>query len=278
MIEDAFADKLATVSWVQNIKNLILSDERIGWPDNLPNLEELHHGWFRPGNAEVLKRFSSDEKNCIIELGSWLGMSTKFILENNPNATVFAVDIWSNEHFQTDTHYNNDSKIFADILKSHPIYDQFLVNMKKYKFDQSTSHELKSLIPMKMDSCEALQCLHQAGISPNLIYVDANHHYDYVVKDVEMCLKLFPNAILIGDDWDNNDVKGAVQFVMQKYGQEVYVRGNTCWTFAKARIEKIFEDEQILELERNRQKRRLLEIKTRNFSDQLEVYKKKTKL
>jgi len=89
-----------------------------------------------------------------------------------------------------------------------------------------------------------------------------------------MCLHLFPNAILVGDDWDNNDVKRAVQFVMQKHSLEVYVRGNTCWTFAKVKIEAIFDEEKRVELEQIRQKKRLLDIKNSSFSNQLAAYKK----
>ena len=40
------------------------------------------------------------------------------------------------------------------------------------------------------------------GIVPEVIYVDASHHYEDVLQDLSMCLARFPNARICGDDWD----------------------------------------------------------------------------
>jgi len=47
----------------------------------------------------------NSETRCVLELGSWLGKSTRFIVERAPNAYIFAVDLWSNEHIRADPHY-----------------------------------------------------------------------------------------------------------------------------------------------------------------------------
>lgn len=85
---------------------------------------------------------------------------------------------------------------------------------------------------MKMDSVEALLLLKSNGIAPEVIYVDANHHYQAVIRDIEGCLDAFPDAVLIGDDWDYKEVRDAVKVVALKYGKDLYVHGNKCWTFA----------------------------------------------
>ena len=80
------------------LNKLIEDDDRIGWPDSMPKIEPKNHGWFRQGNFEVLQYLlKNNNVNVIIELGSWLGSSTKFLLNQCPEAIVFAVDIWSNE-------------------------------------------------------------------------------------------------------------------------------------------------------------------------------------
>jgi hypothetical protein len=266
-------------SWSQNVNRLFQTDLRIGWPVSRPHLNKLDHGWFRVGNSELIKAFSNTENKCIIELGSWLGKSTTFILEKNPNATVFAVDIWSNEHFLTDTHYDKNSSDFSEILNSNPIYYQFLLNMENYKFSKTKSSvgvvKEAGLIPMKMDSLESLQILSEAGVKPDFIYVDANHHYDFVVNDIEKCLHLFPDAIIIGDDWDNADVKRAVKYVMSKHNHDVYVRKGTCWTFAKRKAEDIFTELEKIELVESEKRKRVLELSKSSFASQLEMFKKR---
>ena len=46
---------------------------------------------------------------------------------------------------------------------------------------------------------------------PELIYIDADHHYEAVLRDVRACLKAFPKALVVGDDYGNyKDVENAV--------------------------------------------------------------------
>ena len=85
----------------QQLIQLMKDDTRIGWPDSIPAIEPKKHGWFRQGNLEVLQYLLQKNFKIIVELGSWLGSSTKFLLTECPDAVVFAVDIWSNEVFNT---------------------------------------------------------------------------------------------------------------------------------------------------------------------------------
>ena len=87
------------------------------------------------------------ETRCVLELGSWLGKSTRFIAERAPNAYLFAVDLWSNDHIRADPHYTDhggESAFMAHkaartrqiaenlkIIDTAPIYDVFLKNMWK---------------------------------------------------------------------------------------------------------------------------------------------------
>jgi hypothetical protein len=189
-------------SWHDNIDSLIVNNKLFGWPEKLKNIPEIDHGWFRPGNIELLDLLIEKDMKCVIELGSWLGKSTKFLLERAPKAVIFAVDIWLNEYFENDCHYDSNAAIFANIINGCSIYDQFLVNTSKFRskkvLNASGCEEFVGLIPCKLDSCEALQILKDQGVKPDLIYIDANHHFDPVVKDVTTCLNLFPDAIITG--------------------------------------------------------------------------------
>ncbi|NUQ65213.1 MAG: hypothetical protein HUU20_22330 [Pirellulales bacterium] len=45
---------------------------------------------------------------------------------------------------------------------------------------------------------EGLQRVGEAGLEPDLVYIDADHRYESVVKDLTTALDLFPRAILVG--------------------------------------------------------------------------------
>lgn len=44
-------------------------------------------------------------------------------------------------------------------------------------------------------------CMYVVGISPDVIYIDADHHYEPAKEDISTALKLFPDAVLVGDDY-----------------------------------------------------------------------------
>jgi hypothetical protein len=267
-------------TWETKLYQLLSTDSRIGWPSYDCTQPVNKHGWFRPGNRELLGKLMNSNKNikCVIELGSWLGLSTNFILDSCPNdAVVFAVDLWSNEYFYSDNHYNKNDKKFAEILSKTSIYHQFLVNTQHHKLisNDETKQVSKGLVPMKMDTLTAMQILADAGVQPDLIYIDASHHYDYVVDDVRACLRLFPDAWLVGDDWDNEDVKRAVQFVSKEACTSIHVQGRTCWTFEKHRIEDILRRDAADEEEKEQKRKALKRARDSGFDALLKKYQKK---
>lgn len=270
--------------FMKEVDKLLKQDPRIGWPtERQMTLEKDLHGWFRPGNLQVLEFLIQKNHTYIIELGSWLGVSTSKILQAAPNAVVFAVDIWSNEYFISDTHYDKEDPKFKKILQSAPIYDQFLKNTEEYKVaiedsDANDGKSLLGLIPMKMDTAEGLTILRDLPQKPDLIYIDASHHYDYVVRDVTDCLNYFPGAIIVGDDWDNGDVRRAVIDVAARFGLEIYTHLGTCWTF-----EKKGRMDDMIRIQREKVKQEADKLKKRkemvsaSFDSLLDMYAKKKK-
>lgn len=235
--------------------NQFMSDPRIGWPPFDESITPNLHGWFRRGNQETLEHLIKPSFKCIVELGSWLGKSTTRILDLAPNALVFAVDLWENQYFIDDTHYNKSDPVFSNILNGVSIYHQFLANTKQYKVRQEVDGSYRGLIPMRMNSTEALTLLFALGVQPDLIYIDASHHYDFVVADVTMCLKYFPGAMLVGDDWDNPDVKRAVEDVAAAFGLTdlLVVHRWTCWTFERDKMRSLIV---AADLERKRKEKK----------------------
>ena len=75
--------------------------------------------------------------------------------------------------------------------------------------------------------------LHPEFVSAQVIYIDDDHHYASVKKDIEACLDAFPDAICVGDDYGHyDDVRNAVNECAAKYDKTVHVDQNHCWTYA----------------------------------------------
>lgn len=61
-----------------------------------------------------------------------------------------------------------------------------------------------------MTTQEGLQEIARRGLVPDLVYVDANHTYEAVLTDIRMARELFPRALLVGDDYNWQSVRRAV--------------------------------------------------------------------
>lgn len=72
-----------------------------------------------------------------------------------------------------------------------------------------------------------------------------------MIRDIESCLENFPEAEIIGDDWDYKEVRDAVKYIANKYNKDLYIHGNKCWTFSGKKCEanlKIIKQEEKLRI------------------------------
>ena len=72
------------------------------WPADRPILDEppAAPGWLADGARQLLHQSLSEQTRLIVEIGSWVGLSTRFIADRAPKAVVIAIDHWcgSPEH------------------------------------------------------------------------------------------------------------------------------------------------------------------------------------
>jgi predicted O-methyltransferase YrrM len=192
----------------------------VGFPAERPTCEINPHGWFYPAHQVVLGAILNKETQFVIELGSWFGKSTRFMCATAPNARVFAIDIWDNSFSAADTHYQNAEN--QNLVAAAPLMDVFLTNCWEYR---------DRLVPLKMQTVDGLRLLHRLGVKPTVIFVDADHHYEPAKRDVSTALELFPDAIIVGDDWRYPDVQRVAKEFAASYRKPLHVEGNTCWTY-----------------------------------------------
>lgn len=154
------------------------------FPNTCPNVKENLHGWFGEGNKRLILRYIRGTTKIIFEFGAWLGLSTKFILDATPkDCIVISVD-----HWEGGATIKNSQK-YDEMIKSS--YDTFIKNMWDYR---------DRLIAVRMDGNEAMHYLHKKGLQPDLIYLDMDHEYTPVKKDLGILTNYYPKTVIVGDD------------------------------------------------------------------------------
>lgn len=144
---------------------------------------------------------------CVIEVGSWLGSSTRAIATFLPDdGVVYAVDHWKGSAEHQVRHKK----------KIPTLYEQFLSNI----IHADLTHKI---IPIRMNSVDAAK---QLDIVPDLIYLDASHDEESVYQDLVAWWPFVKgHGILCGDDYQYPG--GGVGKAVRRFAQEhnLHVKG-----------------------------------------------------
>ena len=190
------------------------------FPKEKPKYKPDPNGWFSADNKKVFGSILKNS-NCktIVELGAWLGKSTRWFLTQPTTEVVYTIDTWkgSKEHEGLE-------------ILTH-LYGKFLVNCWDYQ---------DRLFHIKNTTLLGLDFLKESNVEPDLIFIDASHEYNDVLNDLEKASTLFPKAILTGDDWNwknwdegkKKTVKLAVQHFASKHKFGIYA-SKTAWVILK---------------------------------------------
>lgn len=188
--------------------------EKHAWPaeqpeDAAPGQEQ---GWLDNGTDAMLARALPPNTHVVVELGAWLGLSTRYIADHAPDATVISVDHWrgSPEH-QT-------QERFQKLLPK--LYETFQARCWNHR---------QRVVPLRMGTQDGLRAVAEGGVKPDFIYVDAEHSYEAVTAELTLARQLFPNAALGGDDYDWSGVRAAVDGFARRHGLIVDRFGGRGW-------------------------------------------------
>ena len=152
-----------------------------------------------------------DVNVLVLEVGSWLGLSTRLMAEGmrkrSVRGTVVAIDTWlgSPEHI-------------GDV-QLETLYEQFLSNVKHERLEDY-------IIPFRISSVQAGHYLESKSILADIVYIDAGHEYESVKLDVDVFWRLLkPGGYMIFDDYAWAGVKQAVDEHSQRLGVKLKVSG-----------------------------------------------------
>lgn len=162
------------------------------------------------GGREIIVRMIRDhDVSIMVEVGCFLGGSAIRWLEAKDDLTVIGVDPWDGnwaayvEGMATDAGMSahvahlSDAEVarIANMLRE---YGNFAVAMNNlYGFR-------RRFIPVRRFSPAALEYLSERDIPVDLVYLDASKGRE----DLDTAHRLFPDAILCGDDWLWPDASG----------------------------------------------------------------------
>ena len=180
-----------------------------GWNINMDKIQ----GW----NSEVpVFKIIIDElkPKVIVEVGSWKGASAMH-MASLCDAKIYCIDTWLGGVVSW-IRMDNGIKSSSDLMlkeNGYPgVYEVFIKNIEPCK---------DRIIPMPMSSWEGCELLKHRKINPDLIYIDASHFYDDVLRDAHSYWEILKQGgVMFFDDYINEawpDTKRAVdEFIKQK--------------------------------------------------------------
>jgi hypothetical protein len=190
------------------------------WPDfGYGEIEPFYlplDGGGRGGREIIFEVIKERDVDLMVEIGCFLCGSTLQWLRASDKLTVIGADPWDSnwaayiENMAIDpmrarTVYHLKDEQIATIVHNIRRYGNFCVAMNNVRLYKDR------FIPVRRRSPEVLTYLHERGIEPKLIYIDA----DKKREDLDVARKLFPNAVICGDDWLWPDETG--KMVMQEH-------------------------------------------------------------
>lgn len=161
---------------------------------------------------------NKNKKDLLVaEIGIWRANNTEHLLKVLPIKRLYAIDSWkpfgSSEH---DNKTMNNAEL--DARKRLSKYKS------KVEILKMTSEEAVILIPNEMD----------------FIYIDGDHDYEFVKKDIENYYKkLRVGGILAGDDIQNRKIPNGVFKALSEFAVQnnlnVFIEKNDWW-IVKAKL------------------------------------------
>jgi len=162
----------------------------------MPDVTPDPQGWCAKMHSPMLGKRLDENTHIVLELGSWLGQSTRLILKTAPNATVICVDHW----LGSAEHHDPARGVLHKLPK---LYETFLVNQWPWR-DRVIPGRMTTILGMN-----AIAKFH--SIEPDLVFIDASHDFEAVLADLGTAHELFPKTRLYGNDWGWSSVRAAVE-------------------------------------------------------------------
>ena len=190
------------------------------------------------GGRELVTRHLVQGRSVLmVEIGCFLCGSTRQWLTASPDTTVIGIDPWDGNWgpYIRDMASNNDMK---RVLGKIGDVDQLVADLLKFGNYTVALNNVRAFagrfIPIRGRSPDCLEYLKKRGMEPDLIYIDAFKEE----RDLEAAYRLFPYALICGDDWNWRNAGGVLQMqehvrsFARRHGMSIEAEGAT-WLLGK---------------------------------------------
>ena len=168
-------------------------DPFVGFPGSTfaPDMQ----GW-NSDHRYLTSAIQERRPTLVVEVGVWKGGSVMKMAEAMKNASVdgaiIAVDTWLGSH----EHFLSEWRSSVGYVLGYPtLYHTFMANVKARGLEEY-------IVPLPLDSVNALEVLSRLRLSPDLLHIDAGHDRRSVESDLTAWWPfLNSNGALIGDDY-----------------------------------------------------------------------------
>ena len=187
--------------------------------------------------------------SIVVEIGVWKGGSSLIMAQRmkelNLESVLICVDTWlgSWEHWQDDKYFD-----LMEIKKGRSsLIDIFMNNVIRSGLNEY-------VVPLPLDSLNAVHVLNYFDIHPDVIHIDGNHDYEAVSADLHAWWEILkPGGILIGGTYQTDggwpDVRRAFDDFFGARGLTPFEHGgNKCRIRKLPPIPEDFGPERYLEL------------------------------
>lgn len=173
-------------------------------------------GWFDFKNIYDNMLEQAQNGSHFVEVGCWLGKSSSYMgveIKNSSKDIRFdCIDIW--EHSKDDPYYITH---FPNIKNIYEVWEE---NMKK-------SGVFEIIHPTQTDSLTAAKSY--ADNSLDFVFIDANHNYEFVKKDIEAWYPKVKKEGYIG----GHDYRTGVKLAVDEFFKDNKVLSRTSWLHHK---------------------------------------------
>lgn len=178
-------------------------------------------GWMSDVELEWLAKEAS-LRRIIVEVGSWKGRSTKALAMATPGV-IYAIDHWlGSENERVDGHKE------AVMIGQKEMINTFKKNLEP-------EFSIGKVVPLVCDSSNGPKLMQAVGIrSIGMVFIDGNHTYESVKKDISSWKELVPSGGLIcGHDY-HESWPGVIKAVNEAFGgRHSIAKNTTIWFITK---------------------------------------------
>eukprot|EP01035_Chromulina_nebulosa_P023184 gene23184-30050_t len=192
-----------------------------------------NHGWCSGDTRTLLlTAIRHYRPRCVLELGTWYGKSSRFILKhlsNISNEDSFSRTLFCVDKFKNNAVYNSlrteilpEDKMFFNFLR----YESFFSSVEDLALQNPQVEKNCSVCAVKMDIHESLETMHSLSVPIDMIFIDAEKKTYPLTQLILKIRRKFPNAVIVGDDLVFESVQNALQR-LEKQGVSAHKRNES---------------------------------------------------